>query len=141
MSFDTLGDVNWLAIIVAGVLWYALGAGWYNRAGFGKPWMRSIGWDPEAAPPAMTALSYVGPLAAYLVGSTAIAMIAVATGSDTFAEGIVLGLVIGVGISSVLFYVTAVFDPTRKEQMTWFGITAGYHLIGILVASILVSVW
>jgi Protein of unknown function (DUF1761) len=141
VSFDTLGDINWLAVIAAAILWYGLGAFWYNRAGFGKQWMRSIGWDPEAAPPAMTEMSYIGPLVAYLIGSIAIAMIAVATGSDTFGEGLVLGLVIGIGISGALFYVTAVFDPTKKEQMTWFGVSAGYHLVGILIASVLVSVW
>jgi hypothetical protein len=141
MSFDTLGDLNWLAVIVAAVLWFALGAAWYHPAVLGKPWMRSVDWDPEASPPAMTTMSYVGPFVAYLVGAIAIGMLALATASDTFGEGLVLGLVVGVGISAALFYVTAVFDPQKKEPMTWFWISGLYHLIGIVVAAVLVSIW
>jgi hypothetical protein len=37
--------------------------------------------------------------------------------------------------------VTAVFDPMKVSKMVWFGVTAGYHALGLLVASVIVSVW
>jgi hypothetical protein len=40
MSFDVLGDLNWLAVIVATVAYFALGAIWYAPAVFGNLWMR-----------------------------------------------------------------------------------------------------
>jgi hypothetical protein len=141
MSFDTLGDLNWLAVIVAAIVWYAVGAVWYMPAVFGKPWMRSIGWDPDASPPAMTPVTYAIPLLAMVVGTAGIGMLAVATATDTFGEGLVLGLVLGVAISTVLFVVTAVFDPLRPEPVTWVWTTGGYHLVGILVASVILAVW
>jgi hypothetical protein len=68
-------------------------------------------------------------------------MLAEASRTDTFGEGIVLGLVTGVGIAGAVLFVTGIFDPKKPEPMTWFGITAGYHLVGLLIASVIVSVW
>jgi len=141
VSFDTLGDINWLAAIVAGIVYYAIGAAWYSPALFGKPWMRSIGWDEEAGPPAASAAEYALPLVGYIVAGIATAMLAVATASDSFAEGLALGLVLGIGIATVLAFVTAVFDPMKVSKMVWFGITAGYHALGLLIAAVIVAVW
>jgi hypothetical protein len=43
VSFDTLGDLNWLAVLVSAVAYYALGAIWYARPALGSIWMDSIG--------------------------------------------------------------------------------------------------
>jgi hypothetical protein len=140
VSFDVLSDLNWLAVIVAGVVYYALGAVWYSTGVFGKTWMRSIGWNPEKQPE-MSAADYALPFVGYLVAAIAIGMLAAATGSTTFCSGVVLGLVIGIGIAAVMAFVTARFDPMRPEPMTWFWVTAGYHVIGILEASVVIAVW
>ena len=78
---------------------------------------------------------------AYVVAGMATAMLAVATATDTFGEGIVLGLVLGVGIATVLAFVTAVFDPMKVRTMVWFEITAGYHALGLLVTAVIVAIW
>ena len=80
-------------------------------------------------------------ISGYIVAGIATAMLAVATATNSFGEGVVLGLVLGVGIATVLAFVTAVFDPMKVSKMVWFGVTAGYHALGLLVASVIVSVW
>ncbi len=141
MSFDLLGDLNWLAVIVAAVIYFALGAAWYSPALLGKPWMRSVGWDPEQPPPPMTPLGYAGPLVAYLVVAIAVGMLAAASGSDSVGEGIVLGIVTGIGVVGAVLYPTALFDPQKTNRTTWFWVTAGYHFLGLLITSVLVSIW
>lgn len=142
MSFDTLGDLNWLAVIIAAVAYYALGAIWYARQTFGSIWMDSIGWkpDPESGPQMSTA-NLVLPILAFLVTAIALGMLAASTGTDTLAEGIVLGLVAGVGVATMITLVTAAYDPISPKPMTWFFVTGGYHLVGILTASAIISVW
>lgn len=39
-------DINWLAVLAATVAGFALGGLWYGPL-FGRPWMLSIGMDPE----------------------------------------------------------------------------------------------
>lgn len=52
-----------------------------------------------------------------------------------------LGLVIGIGIAGAVLFVTGYFDPKKPKPMTWVAITGGYHLAGLLIASVVVSIW
>jgi Protein of unknown function (DUF1761) len=141
MSFDGLGELNWLAVIVGALIYFGLGALWYMPAFLGRAWMRSIGWDPARTPPQMSPTAYVVPLLAYLVMAIAIGLLAAATGSDTLGDGIVLGLVLAVGLILMHTLVDATFDPNKPEPWTWFAINGAYHGIGVLIVSIIVSAW
>jgi hypothetical protein len=141
MSFDTLGQLNWLAVIVAGVIYFALGALWYSNVLFARPWQRAIGWDATQQPPQQNPLTYVVPGLAYIVMAVATGMIAKATGTDTFGEGIVLGLIIGVGYAAASSLVAAFFTPNSPQPMVLFAITGAYNLIGFLIMAVIVSVW
>lgn len=141
MSFDVLGQLNWLAVIVGALIYFALGALWYSPVLFARPWQRSIGWDPEATPPEMNPMTYVVPFFAYLVMAVAVGMIAAAVGSDSLADGIVLGLVLGVGLSLMHTLVDANFDPNKPQPWTWFAINGSYHALGLLIVSAIVSIW
>jgi hypothetical protein len=70
----------------------------------------------------------------------ALGMLAQTTGTDTLGEGIVLGLVVGVGFAVTLYAVESVFGR-RPQPGTWFLITSGYQLLGILIAAVIVAVW
>jgi uncharacterized protein DUF1761 len=141
VSFDTLGQLNWLAVIVGALIYFALGALWYAPQFLGRRWQRSIGWDPERKLPQMSAATYAVPLVAYLVMAVAIGLVAAATGTDTLGEGVVLGLVAGIGLSLMHTMVDATFDPNKPEPWTWFAINGSYHALGILIVAIVVSVW
>ena len=141
MSFDVLGDLNWLAVIVGAVIYFALGALWYSPMLFARPWQRSIGWDPDRTPPEMKPTTYVVPFLAYLVMAVAVGMIAAAAGSDTLADGIVLGLVLGIGLSLMHTLVDATFDPNKPQPWTWFAINGSYHALGLLIVAVIVSAW
>ena len=141
MSFDVLSELNWLAVLVGAVIYFVLGALWYSPMLFARPWQRSIGWDPERTPPQMSPTSYIIPFLAYVVMAIAVGMLAKATGSDDVTEGLILGLVVGVGLSLAHTLVDATFDPNRPEPWVWFAINGAYHTIGLVIVSVIVSVW
>jgi hypothetical protein len=141
MSFDTLGQLNWLAVIVGGIIYFALGALWYSNVLFARPWQRAIGWDATQQPPQLNPLTYVVPGLAYIVMAVATGMIAKATGTDTLGEGIALGLIIGVGYALASSLVAAFFTPNRPQPMVLFAITGAYNLIGFLIMAVIVSIW
>ena len=47
MSFDTMTDLNWLAVIVAALAYFAIGAVWYAPPAFGRAWMAAGGMTVE----------------------------------------------------------------------------------------------
>jgi uncharacterized protein DUF1761 len=140
MSFSVLGDLNWLAVTVSAIAFFALGGLWYSNLLFGKQWTKAVGWEvPEGEKPPVTL--YLMPLTTCIVTTIAVAMLAAATGTDTFAEAIVLGLVAGVGLAGTALLVTGFFDPKKPQPMVWVAITSGYHVVGILIIAIIVALW
>lgn len=139
MSLEVLGELNWLAVIVATIAYFALGGVWYTPMTFGNQWMRAAGVQiPEGQrpPPAI----YITPLVADFFMAVATAMLARATGSDTFGEGILLGLVVGIGYAVMLTVVEATFG-NRPQPWVWFLINGSYNLVGLLIVAVIVSVW
>jgi Protein of unknown function (DUF1761) len=140
MTLDALGGLNWLAVIVATIVYFALGALWYSPVAFGKPWQRAIGWD-EAQQSGASPAIYVGPALFALVSTIATAMLANATGSTDIGSGLVLGLIVGIGYGLTLTAYEALFAPNRPGPWVWFAITGSYHLVGLLIAAVIVSAW
>ena len=140
MTLDP-AQVNWVAVVIAGLIYFAIGAVWYSPLLFSGAWQRSIGWDAERTPPEMNPVTYLVPLLAYLVMAAAVALLAVGLGSDTFGEGLVLGLVVGVGLSLMHTLVDAEFDPNKPHPWVWFAINGTYHTLGLIIVAVIVSVW
>jgi sterol desaturase/sphingolipid hydroxylase (fatty acid hydroxylase superfamily) len=140
MTLDP-GELNWLAVVVGALVYFGLGALWYSPVLFARAWQRSIGWDETRTPPQASATTYVVPFVAYLVMATAVGLIAAATGTDELGEGIVLGLVLGIGLSLAHTFVDASFDPNKPEPWTWFAINGTYHALGLVIVSVIVAIW
>jgi hypothetical protein len=139
MSFDVLEDVNYLAVVVAALAWFALGSVWYLPPVMGRAWMRSADIQiPEGTRPAP--MLFIGTLMAYLVAAIATAMLARATGSETFGEGMRLGIVTGVGFALTTLAVGALYER-RPEPGTWFSINGAFNFIGYIVVAVIVTIW
>lgn len=140
MSFRLLADVNWVAALVAALVYFALGSAWFSRRLFGAPWMRSIGWEPTGIErPAAAAL--LGAFAASAVAATAVALLVEAADVSGLREGLVLGLVLAVGFVVTAHLVTALFEPMRPQPLTWFAVMAGYHGTGLVAAAVILALW
>jgi uncharacterized membrane protein len=141
VSFDVLSDLNWLAVLVAALAYFAIGALWYAPPVFGKAWMAAGGMSmPEAGTRPSPAI-YLTPLIGSLLSAVALGMLAKASGTDTLQKGIVLGLVVAIGFAVSIAFVTAQFESEKPKPMVWGAVNAGYHVVGNLVAAIIVASW
>lgn len=136
MLLDAFSEVNWLAVLVAAVAYFAVGGLWYSPVLFAKPWMSASGISPEQSqgPSALYAVSFVF----QFLASLALALLVVATGAQTFADGIVLGLVIGIGFVLTAVGVTQMFSNAPAVLQA---INIGYHLVGLVVAGVILALW
>jgi hypothetical protein len=140
MSFDVLGDLNWLAVIAAAIAYFVLGAIWYAPPVLGNAWMRAGGVDvPEDERPGVGI--YLVPLVGALLSSIALGMLAEASGTDTAGEGLVLGIVAALGFALAVVLSIANFETSKPRPMTWGAIQVGYYGLGIIIAALIIGAW
>jgi len=95
---------------------------------------------PEAGTRPSPAI-YLTPLVGSVLSAVALGMLAKATDTDTLQEGIALGLVVAIGFAVAISFVTAQFESEKPKPMVWGAVNAGYHVVGNLVAAIIVASW
>ena len=134
------GNVNWLAVLVCAVLSMVIGFIWYGPL-FSKPWSKLTGWTNEkvaALPKSNMVTSYVLAFIAAFIISTVLAIVLLAVKPDGVADGIVAAIVLWVGFTGATIGVNMTFE---HRPLSLFGIEAGYHLLTLIVYSIVLSTW
>jgi hypothetical protein len=141
VTFDPLGALNWLAVLVAAIAYFAIGAAWYAPPVFGRIWMEAGGMPVPDRGTRPSAAIYLTPLIGSLLSAIALGMLAEPTGTDSFTEGIALGLVVAIGFAVPMAFVTAQFESQKPKPMVWGTVNAGYHVVGTLIAAVVIASW
>lgn len=119
-------DVNWLAIIVATIAGFAVGAGWYTA--LGKQWMAALGKTREqlGTGPAPFIIGFITELVmAYFMAVVIQALF----GSTTVWNGTMAGAHMWVG-----FVITTMILNHRYQGAPWkLTLIDGGHLLLVLV--------
>lgn len=117
-----LSAVSWLAVVVATVAAFGLGALWYGPL-FGKPWQRLSGLSDEAIAGANMPLIYG---LAFVLQFVAVTVLALLLGPDaTVVSGLLTGLGVGAAFIATALGVTYLFTQAPPALAA---IDAGYHV-------------
>ena len=131
------GAVNYLAVLVAGVVGSALGALWYSKALFWNAWLRETGLREEAVQRAGWK-----PMIVSMIGGLVIAYGIARLMSAMNVEGYWWGGFLAVLISITIVAPIMLSQVMHQGQsMKLFCIDFGYRFIEILVAGIIIGVW
>ena len=131
-----LAGINWLAVVVATVIAFAVGATWYSKTMFGRAWMEEVGLTEESAKSANMPLMFGGTFVLQFLAMTALDAI---LGSDsTWRNGLELGLLIGVFWVATAYGITYLFE---QRTMRLFMINAGYYVVLFAVVGTLLGYW
>ena len=137
MVFDAFADLNWLAVLVAGLAYFIIGAVWYTDALMGRQYRSALGLDPDARAtpdPMPLVINLVG----WLVSALALGLVSAAVGAEGFAEGLLLGLVVGVGVVITQMLVTTTYEGRGNAL---FKVNAPYVIIGYAVMGVVLATW
>ena len=130
--------MNWWAIIVAALVYFALGAIWYTPQVFGNAWMKGIGKTKEQLNTGFSKMSFVWALIFSFLAAYGIARICVWAQRGTVWDGIVIGLLAGVCFVLTTFGINDTFER-RPCQLTILNVL--YHIIGFIIIGIIVGAW
>jgi uncharacterized protein DUF1761 len=134
-------NVNILAVLVAALLTFVLGAFWYSPVLFAKQWMAAQGYTPEkleAMKKRGATRAYVVSVLCYVVMAYVVALLASYTNSTTLAQGLWLGFLSWLGFAATIGLTAQMFSD--KPIAAWV-IDAGYQLAYLLIMGALLSVW
>jgi len=131
---------NYLAVLVAAVVYWLLGAVWYGML-FNKAWMR-LEAIPQAQIDAMkgaaVAIPYVVTFVLNLIIAFVLAQLCSWRNATTAATGASLGVLLWLGIVGPVTYTTHMFE---MRPLNLFLINEGYVLVGLLVMGAIVGGW
>ncbi len=131
------GRINLLAVGVAAVTYWLLGAAWFTL--LTRPWLAGIGKTQEQLRQAGSpALAYVVALVCNLLMAYVIAWVIVATGEQTALRGIKVAALLWVGLVGAAMATEFVFEA-RSLQI--FAIVAGYPLVGGVIMGAILGAW
>ena len=140
MNTDFLKDINWLAILVAGIAYWALGALWYSKVLFANKWLAYTKINPND-PDAKKGMGI-------MFGGSLVLMVLTATGLSILVHRMDItacwmsGLKLG-AITGLLFGTTAIAVSYLYEKRPWglYLINCGYTVVGNIIAAIIVCCW
>jgi hypothetical protein len=132
--------VNYLAVVVAAIVAYGVGAVWHSPMGFGKMWMGLMGITPESMrtmPLTATQAMIIG-FFVMLLQAFVLAHFVVLVGATTLSLALQLGFWVWLGFLA----------PTLANGWLWegkslklFGFNAAYALVSILVMAAVLGLW
>ena len=137
MILDFFGELNWLAVVVATVAWFAFSAIWYSLPPLSQAWQRAAKVDMTADGPPL-ALLFIPTLIGYFVTTVVIALIAKAIGATEVMDGVWLGVALGVGFGAVGALVNQVYEQKGSTYWLINGINA---VIAYVVVAVIVTIW
>lgn len=134
MDFSTL---NWLAIIVSTLVFFGLGAIWYNPAVFGTMWMQETGITKEKAQTAsMPKAMGLTVLFAFIMAiNLALFMNSPEIGAS---QGAMYGFFTGLGWVSMSIFISGQYELRTTRYML---INAGYHTLGLTLMGVILGEW
>lgn len=137
MILDFFSQLNWPAVVVATLAWFAFSAAWYSIPPLSKAWQRAAKVDPGAGGGQMVTLMVLT-LIAYFVTAVVIALITASVGASSIGEGIALGVTLGVGFGLVAFLVNQLYE---SKGSTYWLINGGNAIISFSIVAVIVAVW
>jgi len=134
MILDLFGELNWLAIVVATIAWFAFSAIWYSVPPLSKAWARAAGVDTSGEGPPL-ALLFIPTLIGYFITTVVIGLLVAGVGTETVSDGIALGVVLGIGFGMVGALVNQAYESKGSTYFLINGINAviAYGLVGAIL--------
>lgn len=128
-------SINWLAVLVATVVYFMLGALWFTPL-FGKAYDTATGVnrDPKQKWPAVY---YYAPFLSSLMVTISIAVIIASVSVGSALEALSIGLVFGLSVAAISF--SNGITPNMPRPHLFGLVVGGYHLVGCVLVSLILN--
>ena len=134
-------DINYLAVLVAGLVTFVLGGLWYTAL-FGKLWLRLNGYSEEKKREMQlrrpSALFFGGMVLCYLVLALVLAVLVTGFRVDSAATGALFGFLLWLGPAAAI---AMTGHLASDKPLGVYGIDVGFQLIYLVLMGALLGGW
>jgi hypothetical protein len=129
--------VNWLAVIVAAVAMFGLGAVWYSPALFVKQWAKAAGVNRDGSPGPGFVWIMVGAFVLTLIMAANLAFF-LAGPSTTLGFAVGASIAAGLGWATLSLWIISLFE---QRPFSYVLINGGYLTIGFALMGLILGIW
>ena len=133
-------NLNWLAVIVSALAYFALGAVWFGPV-FGKMWMKGhgISQPTEEEKKNMNmgmifGMSFLKTIVMVVLTSYIVMII-------NYNGNMMTALKIGAVLGGIASFPTGINYLFLKKPFSIWLLDGGYHACGVIITSVIMSVW
>jgi hypothetical protein len=133
------GEINYIAVVVCGIVAMGIGALWYSPMLFGKIWVASIDkTEEELAKDFQPLKAYSVSFLAQLVMAFILALFMKYVNAATPEEGIRLGFMAWIGFTATTMTVNFLFEGKTFKH---FLVDSSYHFIVLMLSGLILGAW
>ena len=138
MNTDVLQQINWPAVLVAGLAYFFLGALWYSIL-FGKKWQsyNSALMSMPNAKKGSTGIMFFS-FILMLICAFGLSLIVHRLDIGGWKVGLKLGLLTGICFAATAIHISYIYE---KRPLGLHLINGSYNILGNIVAAIIVACW
>ncbi|GAB4511242.1 MAG: DUF1761 domain-containing protein [Allomuricauda sp.] len=129
-------DINFIAVVVAALSMFLIGAAWYSSALFGKVWLKELGKDASFLDTGNMKLIFGGAFLLSLI--MALNLAGFISGYESWTWGLIGGLLAGFGWAAMSLGMIYLFE---RRSMRLFLVNAGYLVVSFAVMGIILGLW
>jgi hypothetical protein len=130
--------LNYWAILVAWIVYCAVGSFWYSPAGFGKTWSKLSGVNILKLPQEEANRAIMFVIVSSLLQAFVLAVILNSVGVSNALEGLLTALVLWAGLTAATTIGTNFY--ARKNWKFWW-LNASFFLLTMSVNGLLLGFW
>jgi hypothetical protein len=139
MNTELFSQINLMAVLVAAVAYFMLGALWYSKPFFGSKWAAAVGMDmndPDKGKGMGKMMA--GTFLLIIVTGIGIALLVNRIDLTSLVSGLKLGLITGICFATTAVSISFIYE---SRPAALYFIDCGYHLAGHLIAAIILVLW
>jgi len=130
-------QINWLAVLVAAVAMFGLGAVWYSPVLFAKQWAKAAGVSRDGSP---------GPNFVWVMLGAFVLTLLMAVNLAFFISGpgVTLGFAIGAAVAAGLGWATLslwIVSLFEQRPFSYILINGGYLTVGFALMGLILGLW
>jgi hypothetical protein len=130
-------EVNWLAVLGAAVVRFAIGGAWFSPFAFGPKWGKLVAIDGQAAKARMTRAMAIDFFAGF-VTAWVLANLLQFLGVHGVVSGARVSFFVWLGFVAMPFLSAAAYEG---RPLTLFAIVSGFWLVALLAMGGLIGAW